>query len=114
MGYTKEVAEKSLLFSNNISVEKAFEWIQAHENDSDFLEEEFLAEAPGASDPNKPKLSKEERAQKAYELQKRLRGQSILVNLHIAKREAEDKRIAEEKEIERIRSNCIYLFKFQV
>lgn len=74
MGFTKAVAEKSLLYTNNQSVEKAFEWIQEHQEDPDFLEEEFLAPDQPTSDPNKPKLSKEERMQAAKELQQRLRG----------------------------------------
>ena len=93
MGFTKAVAEKSLLFTNNASVEAAMDWITQHQDDDDFLNEEFLAEEPGP-DPNKPKLSKEERIKAAEDLQKRIR----------AKREAEEKKEAEEREKNRIRS----------
>ncbi|CAI2373716.1 unnamed protein product [Moneuplotes crassus] len=94
MGFTKAVAEKALLYTNNASVEKAFEWIQEHQEDPDFLEEEFLAPDQPTEDPNKPKLTKEEKIQAAKDLQKRLR----------EKRIAEDKRLEEEREKERIRS----------
>lgn len=93
MGFTKEVAEKSLLYTNNKSVEIAMDWIQQHQEDEDFLEEELIADE-SQFDPNKPKLTKEEKVAAAIELQKRLR----------AKRIAEDKKIAEEQEKERIRS----------
>jgi hypothetical protein len=93
MGFTKAVAEKSLLYTNNKSVEGAMDWIQQHQEDDDFLDEEFIADE-SQHDPNKPKLSKEEKAAAAIDLQKRLR----------AKRVAEDKRIEEEHEKERIRA----------
>jgi len=94
MGFSRPVSEKALLFSGNTSVEAAMDWIQQHQEDADFETEEFLAEDPSERDPNKPKLSKEERVQAAVDLQKRIR----------AKREAEDKKIAEEREIHRIQS----------
>ena len=93
MGFTKAVAEKSLLYTNNASVEGAMDWIQQHQDDPDFLEEEFIAEE-STRDPNKPQLSKEERMQKAKELQDRLR----------KKREEEDKKLEEQREKDRIRS----------
>lgn len=94
MGYTRPVAEKSLLFTANQSVEAAIDWIQQHQQDPDFLVEEFLAEDPTSEDPNKPKLTKEEKIAAAKELQQKLR----------AKREAEEKRLAEEREKNRIKS----------
>lgn len=94
MGFTKAVAEKSLLYTNNASVESAMEWITQHQDDADFLQEEFIAEE-SAEDPNKPKLTKEEKMQKAKELQDRLR----------KKREAEDKKLAEQQEEDRKRFN---------
>ena len=39
MGYSKNVSEKSLLFTNNKSVEKSLDWINEHKNDEDFEEE---------------------------------------------------------------------------
>lgn len=92
MGFTKAVAEKSLLFTNNLSVEGAMEWITQHQDDADFLEEEFLAEDVSTQDPNRPHLSKEERIQRALELQKQAR----------EKRLAEDKKLEEEREKSRI------------
>lgn len=92
MGFSKAVAEKSLLYTNNGSVEGAMEWITQHQEDPDFEQEEFLAEEP-AEDPNKPKLTKEERIKAAMELQQRIR----------AKREAEDKKLEEERELQRIK-----------
>jgi hypothetical protein len=94
MGFTKPVAEKSLLFTANQSVEAAMDWIQQHQEDADFLVEEFLAEDPTSEDPNKPKLTKEEKIAAAKELQQRLR----------AKREAEEKKLEEEREKNRIQS----------
>lgn len=94
MGFSKAVAEKSLLYTNNQSVEAAMEWITQHQEDADFEQEELLAEDFSTEDPNKPKLSKEERIQAALELQRRIR----------AKREAEDKKMAEEREKQRIQS----------
>ena len=93
MGFPKQVAEKALLFSGNKSVELAMDWIQEHQEDEDFYQEEFIAEE-GAADPNKPKLSKEERIQKAKELQERLR----------KKRAEEEKKLEEQREIDRIKN----------
>ena len=97
MGFTKAVAEKSLLFTNNTSVEGAMEWITQHQDDADFLEEEFLAEDVTDYDPNKPHLSKEERMQRALELQKAAR----------EKRLAEEKKLEEEREKNRIHGNWL-------
>jgi hypothetical protein len=94
MGFSKAVAEKSLLYTNNQSVEAAMDWITQHQEDADFEQEELLADDFSTEDPNKPKLSKEERIQAALELQRKIR----------AKREAEDKRMAEEQEKQRIQS----------
>jgi len=94
MGFTKAVAEKSLLYTNNASVESAMEWITLHQDDADFQEEELLADDFSSEDPSKPKLTKEEKVQKALELQKLLR----------EKRLAEDKRLEEERERQRVQS----------
>jgi UBX domain-containing protein 1/4 len=68
MGYSKNVSEKSLLFTGNASVEKALEWIDEHKEDADFEEELRVTHTE-----EKAKLSNEEVAQRAKELQARLR-----------------------------------------
>lgn len=92
MGFTKAVAEKSLLYTNNTSVEGAMEWITNHQEDADFLDEEFIAEE-STRDPNKPQMTKEEKIQAAKDLQERLR----------KKRAAEEKLLEEQREKDRIR-----------
>ncbi len=78
MGYSKNVSEKSLLFTNSQSIEAALEWIENHKGDADFEEECLIVQ-----EDNKPKLSPEEAMEKAKDLQKRLREQRL-------KREKED------------------------
>jgi len=89
MGFSKAVAEKSLFLTQNASVEAAIEWINEHSSDPDFEEELQIV---GTSE-SKPKLSKEEAAKKARELQEKLRKQ----------REQKDKELEIEQEKERIR-----------
>jgi uncharacterized UBP type Zn finger protein len=93
MGFSRNVAEKSLLLTQNVGVAPALDWIDQHSGDPDF-EEEMLIESVSAEDPNKPKLSKEEKER--------------ILNERIAaarKRKAEEeKRMAEEQEQNRIRS----------
>mgnify|MGYP001576875844 CR=1 FL=1 len=59
MGFSRNVAEKSLLYTQNLSVEKAFDWINEHQADPDFEDEERV-EDTSTTDPSKPKLSREE------------------------------------------------------
>ncbi len=69
MGFSKNVSEKACLFTQS-NIEQAVEWISTHQNDPDFEEPaqiEVSAEAP------KPKMSKEEAAKKAKELQEKMR-----------------------------------------
>ena len=69
MGFSKNVSEKACLFTQS-NIEQAVEWISTHQNDPDFEEPaqiEVSAEAP------KPKMSKEEAAIKAKELQEKMR-----------------------------------------
>eukprot|EP01016_Furgasonia_blochmanni_P024464 TRINITY_DN2637_c0_g1_i3.p1 TRINITY_DN2637_c0_g1~~TRINITY_DN2637_c0_g1_i3.p1 ORF type:complete len:337 (+),score=112.60 TRINITY_DN2637_c0_g1_i3:389-1399(+) len=69
MGYSKNVAEKALFFVQSASVEKAQEWIDQNKNEPDFEEElRIVKQADDA-----PKLTPEEAAQKARELQQLLR-----------------------------------------
>lgn len=68
MGISKNVREKALLMTSNASVEAAFEWIEKHREDPDFEEEMLIVQ-----EDNKPKLSAEEAAERARELQVRLR-----------------------------------------
>lgn len=69
MGISKNVREKALLMTSNASVEAAFEWIEKHREDPDFEEEMLMV----AQEENKPKLSPEEAAERARELQIKLR-----------------------------------------
>jgi len=85
MGYSKNVREKALLMTGNGSVEAALEWIESNKTAPDFEEEMLMVQ-----DDSKPKLTPEEAAERAKELQIRLR-------------EARKKRDAEE-ELERERN----------
>lgn len=95
MGFTKAVAEKALFF--NLSkqgepLDMALAWISEHSDDPDFLEElQIVGQEESAK---KSTLTKEERLQKAKELQESIR----------RKRAAEEKRLKEEQEKSRIAS----------
>ncbi len=78
MGYSKNVREKALLMTANVSIEAALEWIENNKTAPDFEEEMLMV-----VDESKPKLSAEEAAEKAKELQIKLREAR-------KKREAED------------------------
>jgi len=78
MGYSKNVREKALLLTGNASVEAALEWIENNKTAPDFEEEMLMVQ-----DESKPKLSPEEAAERAKELQAKLREQR-------KKKEAED------------------------
>ena len=69
MGFSKNVSEKACLFTQS-NIEAAVEWISAHHNDPDFEEP---AQIEVSSEPQKPKMSKEEAAIKAKELQEKMR-----------------------------------------
>ena len=68
MGYSKNVREKALLMTGNVSVEAALEWIESNKEAPDFEEEMLMVQ-----DESKPKLSPEEAAERAKELQIKLR-----------------------------------------
>lgn len=90
MGFSTAVCEKALFLTGNSSVEAAFEWINEHQNDPDF-EEELRVVGQG---DNKPKLSKEEAAKRARDLQEQLK----------LKRIQKEKELELERERERIRT----------
>lgn len=92
MGFTKEVSEKALFLTQNSSLEAAMNWIEEHQGDSDFLEE--LRIISGAPEPSAVKLTPEEAAAKARELQERLR----------KKRAEEEKALSLEQERNRLRA----------
>ena len=75
MGYSKNVSEKALFLTQNLSLEKALDWINENSKSSDFEEE--LRIMAGKIDEG-PKLSKEEAAQKAKDLQQRIREKRLL------------------------------------
>jgi uncharacterized UBP type Zn finger protein len=72
MGFPKQVAEKALFLTQNKGVEGAMSWIDAHQEDADYLEELTIV---GQSEKAKPvsNLTKEEKIQKATELQAAIR-----------------------------------------
>ena len=90
MGFTKEVGEKALFLTQNASLEAAMNWIEEHQGDPDFLEELRIV---GTSAPSGPKLTPQEAAAKARELQERLR----------KKRQEEEKKLELEQERNRLR-----------
>ena len=92
MGFTKEVSEKALFLTQNSSLEAAMNWIEEHQGDSDFLEE--LRIISGDAQPPAAKLTPEEAAAKARELQERLR----------KKRAEEEKALSLEQERNRLRA----------
>ena len=69
MGFSKNVSEKACLFTQS-NIEAAVEWISSHQNDPDFEEP---AQIEVSAEPPKPKMSKEEAAIKAKELQEKMR-----------------------------------------
>jgi hypothetical protein len=90
MGFTKEVSENALFLTQSSSLEAAMNWIEQHQGDEDFLEELRIVGAPV---PNAPKLTPEEAAAKARELQERLR----------KKRAEEEKKLELEQERNRLK-----------
>lgn len=92
MGFSKNVSEKSLFLTQNASLEKALEWIEQHNEDADF-EEELRIVGSDATATSKPKLSAEERKQKAKELQEVIR----------KKRKAQEEALEKQREIDRIK-----------
>lgn len=91
MGFPKVRAEKSLILTGNKSLETAVDWCFEHADDPDIDQPLQLVTSEGAP---KPKLTPEEAKKKADELYARAR----------AKREAEEKRQAIEREKSRIKS----------
>ena len=69
MGFSKNVSEKACLFTQS-NIERAVEWISAHQEDPDF-EEPATIEV--SNEPPKPQMSKAEAAIKAKELQEKMR-----------------------------------------
>lgn len=92
MGYSKNVSEKALFLSRNANIQKALDWINENKASPDFEEELRMV---GQEENNSgPKLSKEEAAEKARELQRKLREKRLL-------KEKEDE---EEREKNRVKS----------
>ncbi|CAN8061931.1 unnamed protein product [Agarophyton chilense] len=91
MGFPKVRAQKALILTGNSSVEKAIEWCFQHADDPDVDEPLQIVTQEGKP---KPKLSPEMAKKRADELFARAR----------AKREAQEKKDAVEREKERLRS----------
>ena len=68
MGFSKNVSEKACLFTQS-NLERAVDWISEHQGDQDFEEPAQIE----VSMEQKPKMSKEEAAIKAKELQQKMR-----------------------------------------
>ena len=68
MGFSKNVSEKACLFTQS-NLERAVDWIEQHQGDPDFEEPAQIE----VSMEQKPKMSKEEAAIKAKELQQKMR-----------------------------------------
>jgi hypothetical protein len=90
MGFSKNVSEKALFMVQGAGLEAAIEWIDQHSSDPDFEEE---LRVMGQADKPKSTLSPEEAAQKARELQQRLKMQ----------RDEKEKQLELERERDRIR-----------
>jgi uncharacterized UBP type Zn finger protein len=92
MGFTKAVSEKALFLTQNASVEAGVEWIQQNQDQPDFNEELRIV-----GQEEKSKLSKEEAAQRAKELQARLREQRIQKDKELEMQQEKDRlRVAKE------------------
>ena len=112
MGYSKNVSEKACLFSQS-NIDRALDWITEHQNDPDF-EEEAKIEV----NQNQPvsKLSKEEAAAKARELQELARKrneekQKKMDEEHEKMRIQSTKEILKAKRAEEERQMQMYLIK---
>ena len=112
MGYSKNVSEKACLF-NQSNIDKCLDWIMMHINDPDF-EEEAKIEV----NQNQPvsKLSKEEAAAKARELQEIARkkheeNQKKMDEEHEKMRIQSTKEILKAKRAEEERQMQMYLIK---
>lgn len=95
MGFPKAVAEKALFFTRDQggSTEKALEWIDQHSDDADFNEElKIVGKEEGSIKPVS-NLTKEEKIQKAKDLQKAMQ----------KRRAEEEKKLGEDQEKNRIR-----------
>lgn len=92
MGFPKVRAEKALILTGNKEIEQAVEWCFQHIDDADIDEPLQVVTSEGES---KNKLTSEEAKKKAEDLYARAR----------AKREAEEKKEAIEREKNRVRSS---------
>ena len=68
MGYSKNASEKACLFTQS-NLDRALDWLSEHQGDPDFDEPAQIE----VSMEQKPKMSKEEAAIKAKELQQKMR-----------------------------------------
>lgn len=94
MGYSKNVAEKSMFMTQSKGIDKALEWIMEHSNDPDFEEALMIvgqSDEPAKSTSN---LTKEERIEKAKELQSSIR----------KKRAGDELKLGRENEAQRVKS----------
>ena len=89
-GHTKDVAEKALFMTQNVSVQAAKNWMEEHKTDPDYHEPLFIVR----QDPSKPKLTPEEAKKKAKELQARIREEQA----------KKDKQAEFESEVARLKS----------
>lgn len=99
MGFSELRAEKALYQTDNAGMEYAINWLAEHAEDADIDLPVRKPGTAGAVQPEKPKMSPEEAAAKALELQKKLR----------EKRQEEEKLSEREKERMRIESTKMML-----
>eukprot|EP00742_Colponemidia_sp_Colp-10_P001520 GILJ01001631.1.p1 GENE.GILJ01001631.1~~GILJ01001631.1.p1 ORF type:complete len:446 (+),score=90.43 GILJ01001631.1:48-1340(+) len=100
MGFSRKIAEKALYKTGTSNIEAVVSWIAEHENDADFhaplkkSADGGAAESMSSAGTSEQKLSKEEAAIRARELQERLRQRRI-------EKEKQEER---EREVNRIKS----------
>jgi len=58
MGFSKAVAEKALFMTQNKGVDKAMDWIYAHDNDPDFEEALVIVSSTGPLEKKESAFSK--------------------------------------------------------
>jgi hypothetical protein len=95
MGFSNNVAEKSLFFSNPKTTDNAVAWIKQHRTDEDFEEQLFIIKG---KDEDKVQRTEEEIRAEAKILSKRLRENRIAKEQALAY-DQEKNRIKADKEL---------------
>lgn len=101
MGFSKAVAEKSLFMTQQKGIEKAMDWIYAHENDPDFEEALVIVSSTGPlqqKDSEFSKLSPAEKLAYTKKMQEQARAQIAAKEAARAK-ESEANRVLNDKKL---------------